>query len=87
MNLSLIKTLSKLFDEENKILDVLKKLSDVHKTLESKTDHDDEFDKIVSMILNMVTKFRPNYGPIVAGLNRITVVRNKICRLELDMLS
>ncbi|QBX32255.1 virion structural protein [Pseudomonas phage PA1C] len=92
-NLVVTNSLGELFKEEAKVLEQMKCLTKDLIALEDRRGETvwkrsrDALDRVSSIVMDLIPKLRPNYGPIVARINAITNIRNKVCELELSATS
>ncbi|ARV76771.1 virion structural protein [Pseudomonas phage Phabio] len=89
-NIEHMRNLSKLLEEEAKVLHEMKQLSQGVQELEGRRGETifkgarDDLDSISSMVMGLVNRLKPNLDPIVRHLARVGVARNAVCRQELD---
>lgn len=89
-NIEHMRGLSKILEEEAKVLHEMKELSKGVQDLEGRRGETifkgarEDLDQISNMIMGLVNRLKPNLDPIVRHLARVGAARNAVCRQELD---
>lgn len=88
-NIEHMRGLSKILEEEAKVLNEMKGLSKGVQDLEGRRGETifkgarDDLDEISSMIMGLINRLKPNLDPIVRHLARVGTARNAVCKQEL----